>query len=103
MFLVKLTRNRGRGSMWVCPLDAVQVVIICLKLMTLKPKSSRLVGNIFCWCVWGKARDYCRDRLSRIWGEGKIVEIIFLQVGFHWLNSPLFLVMIWVLSFEVVF
>jgi hypothetical protein len=22
-------------------------------------------------------------RLFRIWGEGKIVEIIFLQVGFH--------------------
>jgi hypothetical protein len=27
--------------------------------------------------------DYCLDRLFGIWGESKIVEIMFLQVGFH--------------------
>jgi hypothetical protein len=26
--------------------------------------------------------DYSLDRIFGIWGEGKIVEIIFLQVGF---------------------
>jgi hypothetical protein len=49
-------------------------------LMTLKPKP---VGNIFTWRIWGKVMDYCFDRIFRIWGEGKIPEIIFLQVGFH--------------------
>jgi hypothetical protein len=43
MFLVKVARNRGRRSVWVCPLDAVRVAVICLMLMTLKPKSSRLL------------------------------------------------------------
>jgi hypothetical protein len=41
------------------------------------------VGNIFHWHVQGKVTDYFLDRLFGIWGEGKIVEIIFLQVGFH--------------------
>jgi hypothetical protein len=27
--------------------------------------------------------DYCLDRLFGSWGEDKIVEIIFLWVGFH--------------------
>jgi hypothetical protein len=27
--------------------------------------------------------DYCFDRLFGIWGEGTIMDIIFLQVGFH--------------------
>jgi hypothetical protein len=27
--------------------------------------------------------DYCLDRGFEIWGENKIVEIIFLQVGFN--------------------
>jgi hypothetical protein len=34
MFLVKVTRNRERGSVWGFPLDAVQVAAICLTLMT---------------------------------------------------------------------
>jgi hypothetical protein len=38
---------------------------------------------IFRWRVWGKVTDYCLYRLYGISGEGKIVEIIFLQVGFH--------------------
>jgi hypothetical protein len=27
--------------------------------------------------------DYCLDGLLGIWGEGKRVEIMFLQVGFY--------------------
>jgi hypothetical protein len=27
--------------------------------------------------------DYCLDRLLGIWGEGKIVEIIFVQITFY--------------------
>jgi hypothetical protein len=42
MFLVKVTRNRGRGSTCVFLLGDVQVVIICLTLMPLKPKSARM-------------------------------------------------------------
>jgi hypothetical protein len=41
------------------------------------------VENVFHWRVWAKVTDYCPDRLFGIWGEGKIVETIFLQVGFH--------------------
>jgi hypothetical protein len=41
------------------------------------------VGNTFRWRVWGKVIDYCLDGLFGIWGENQIVEIIFLQVGFH--------------------
>jgi hypothetical protein len=48
----------------------------------LKPKSSRLL-EIFLLVCLGKVMDYCLDRLSRIWGASKIVEIIFLQVIFH--------------------
>jgi hypothetical protein len=40
MFLVKATRNRVDG-IWVCPLGAVRLPIICLTLLTLKMKSSR--------------------------------------------------------------
>jgi hypothetical protein len=42
MFLVKVTRNRGRGG-FVCPLRAVRVAVICVTLLTLKPKFSRLL------------------------------------------------------------
>jgi hypothetical protein len=51
--------------------------------MTLKPQDLKAVRNIFHWHVWGKVMDYCLDRLFRIWGEDKIVEITFLQVGSH--------------------
>jgi hypothetical protein len=51
--------------------------------MTLKPKYLKTVRNIFRWRVWGKVTDYCPYRLFGISGEGKIVQIIFLQVGFH--------------------
>jgi hypothetical protein len=40
----------------------------------------KAAGNIFCCYVWGKVMDYCLYRRFRIWGEGKIVEIIFFQV-----------------------
>jgi hypothetical protein len=43
IFLVKVTRNRGRVSTWVCPFGALRVAVIYLTLMTLKPKSSRLL------------------------------------------------------------
>jgi hypothetical protein len=43
MFHVKVRRNRERGSTWNCPLGAVQVAVVCLMLITLKPKSSRLL------------------------------------------------------------
>jgi hypothetical protein len=43
----------------------------------------KAVGNIFHWYVWGKVTDYCLDGLFGFWGEGKILQIIFLQVGFH--------------------
>jgi hypothetical protein len=36
------------------------------------------VRNIFYWCDWGKVTDYRLYRLFGIWGEGNIVEIIFL-------------------------
>jgi hypothetical protein len=84
MFLVKVTRNRGRSSMWVCPLGAVQMIVICLMLIMLKPKFSRLlVISATGMSGGGKVTDYCLYRLFGIWGEGKIVEIIFLEAGFH--------------------
>jgi hypothetical protein len=48
--------------------------------MTLKPKPSRLLKNIFCRRVWGRwwipaLIDFQNS------GEGEILEIIFLQVG----------------------
>jgi hypothetical protein len=43
----------------------------------------KAVGNIFRWRVWGKVMDYCLYRFFGTWREGKVVEIIFLQVGFH--------------------
>jgi hypothetical protein len=39
--------------------------------------------NIFRWRVWRKVTDYCLVRLFGMWGEGKVVEIIFSWVGFH--------------------
>jgi hypothetical protein len=42
VFLVKVRRKRGRGSVWVCPLGALQVAITCLTLM-FKPKYSGLL------------------------------------------------------------
>jgi hypothetical protein len=30
----------------------------------------------------GKVMDYCLYRLFIIWGEGKVVKTIFLQLGF---------------------
>jgi hypothetical protein len=42
-FLIKVTRNRGRVSKWVCPFGALLLVVNCLTLMTLKPKPSRLL------------------------------------------------------------
>jgi hypothetical protein len=42
-FFVKVARNRGRISTWVCPFGALRLVVNCLTLMTLKPKSSRLL------------------------------------------------------------
>jgi hypothetical protein len=82
MFLVKVTMNRGRGSSSVCPLGAVREAVICLTLMTLKPMSSRLLDISSAGCQ-GKVTDYCLYTLFGIWGEGRIVEIIFVQVGFH--------------------
>jgi hypothetical protein len=67
MFLVKVTRNRGRGSKWVCPLGAVRVAFIFLTFMPLKRNSSRLLENIFRWRVWGKVTDYYLYRLFGIW------------------------------------
>jgi hypothetical protein len=69
-------------SKWVCPFGALRLFVNCLTLMTLKPHL-KAVGNIFCWRVLGKMTDYCLDMLFRIWREGKILEIIFLQVEFH--------------------
>jgi hypothetical protein len=43
----------------------------------------KAVGNIFRWRVWWKMAYYCFDRLFEIWGEFKIMEILFLQVEFH--------------------
>jgi hypothetical protein len=54
--------------------------------MTLKPKSSRLVEISSAGVSGGEVTDYCFHRLFGIWGEGKVVEIIFLQVGFHGLH-----------------
>jgi hypothetical protein len=51
MFLVTVTRNRGRGSTWVCPLSAVRVAVICITLMTLKPKFSRLLKYLPLACL----------------------------------------------------
>jgi hypothetical protein len=43
MFLIYAIRNRERASTCICPLGAVRVAVICLMLMLLKPKSSRLL------------------------------------------------------------
>jgi hypothetical protein len=83
MCLVKVTKNRGRNSTWVCPLGAARVAVIYLTFMTLKPKSSRLLDTSSAGVQGGKVMDYCVCRLFRIWEEDKIVEIIFFQLGFH--------------------
>jgi hypothetical protein len=49
----------------------------------MKPKSSRPLEISSPGMSGGKVTNYCLDRLFEIWGEGKIVEMIFLQVGFH--------------------
>jgi hypothetical protein len=59
------------------------VAVNCLALMTLKPKSSRLPKLPSAGVSGGKVTDYCRGKLFGIRGAGKIVEIIFLHVGFH--------------------
>jgi hypothetical protein len=41
------------------------------------------VGNNFRWRVRGEMTDYCLYRLFGIWGEDKIADIIFLEVGFY--------------------
>jgi hypothetical protein len=51
--------------------------------MTLKPKFSRLLEISSAGVPGGKATNYYIDRLFGIWRKDKIVEIIFLQVGFH--------------------
>jgi hypothetical protein len=51
--------------MWVCPLDGVQVAVICLTLMMLKPQVLKAVENIFCWRVWWLS-NYCLYRLFEI-------------------------------------
>jgi hypothetical protein len=48
-----------------------------------KTEIFKVVGNIFCWHVRGKVMDYYLYRLFGIQREGKVVEIIFLQVGFY--------------------
>jgi hypothetical protein len=48
--------------------------------MTLKPKSSRPL-EIFSAGV--KVTDYRLYRFFGIWGEEKLMEILFLQIGFH--------------------
>jgi hypothetical protein len=51
--------------------------------MTLKPTSSRLSEISSVGMAGRKMTNYCLVRLFGIWGEGKIVDIIFLQVEFH--------------------
>jgi hypothetical protein len=83
MSVVKVTWNRARGFTWVCLLGAVRMAVICLTLMTLKLKFSSPLEISSAGVSGGKVTNYCLDRLFGIWGEGKIVEIIFLQVGLH--------------------
>jgi hypothetical protein len=66
MFLVKVRRNRESVSTWVCPLGAVRVAVICLALMMLKPKSSRLLEISSTGVSGGTVTDYCFDRFSGI-------------------------------------
>jgi hypothetical protein len=54
LILVKVTRNRGRDATWDCPLGAVRVAVICLALMTLKSKYSRLVEISSAGKYWGR-------------------------------------------------
>jgi hypothetical protein len=43
MFLVKVTRNRERGSKWFYRLGALRGAVICLMLTILNPNSSSLL------------------------------------------------------------
>jgi hypothetical protein len=43
MFLLKVIRNGGRNSTWFSALGALRVAVICLTLMSLNLKSSRLL------------------------------------------------------------
>jgi hypothetical protein len=64
-------------------LSALRVFIVSLTLITLKSKFSRLL-EIFSDGVSGeKATVYCLDRRFGIWGEVRIMQIIFLQAEFH--------------------
>jgi hypothetical protein len=74
---------RGRVSTYVCPVGALRLVVNCLTLMTLKPKTSRLLEISSRWRFCEKVTSYCHGRLLKMCGEGKLLEIIFLQVGFH--------------------
>jgi hypothetical protein len=41
MLFVKVTRNRGKATVWGCPLGALPVAVQCIKLMIFNLKSSR--------------------------------------------------------------
>jgi hypothetical protein len=82
-FLINVTRNRGRVSKWVCPFGALRLVVNCLTLMTLNPKPSRLLEISSAGVSRGKWRITALIGFTELGGEGNIVEIMFLQVGFH--------------------
>jgi hypothetical protein len=67
MFHIKVTNNRGRGS----TLGAVRVAVICLTLMTLKPKSSRLLEVSPAGVSWGGGG---RLRINASIGVSEFVE-----------------------------
>jgi hypothetical protein len=69
----------ARGAGRFSPLSVVPLVagVDCLDAVF------KAVGNIFRWLICGEVTDYCIDRVFKIWREGKILEIIFIQVGFH--------------------
>jgi hypothetical protein len=69
MFRVKVKRKRWRGSTSVCPLGALRVAVICLKLMTLKSKTSRLLeissaGVFSCFFLYGLYTDHIENTAS---------------------------------------
>jgi hypothetical protein len=52
-------------------------------LMTLKPKSSRMLEISSAGVPGKNMTDYRPNMFFGIWREGKRADIIFLKVGFH--------------------
>jgi hypothetical protein len=81
-FLVKVTRKRGLHIGLSVGCSSIGCHL--LHIDDVETYVLKAAGNMFRRCVWGKVIGLDNlDRLFEIWGGGRIVEIMFLQIGLH--------------------